>query len=231
MSSTKLAHSIIRNLLELGVTHFVLSPGSRNSPVSLALVEASEQGLIDLHVRIDERGAGFYALGISKATENYVALVCTSGTAAANYHPAALESYHSNAKVIFITADRPARLRETGANQTTLQNNLLAPVKCHDIFSALDIASVLDGGPLHLNVQFDEPLISESNEKWLDGIQVNPYFQEDFELVDVEASPRVTIKVDLVMGKSKISSLIANCQLFQKTHSLLLMRFHMHLSF
>ena len=216
MSSTKLAHSIIRNLLELGVTHFVLSPGSRNSPLSLALVEASEQGLIDLHVRIDERGAGFYALGISKATENYVALVCTSGTAAANYHPSALESYHSNSKVIFITADRPARLRETGANQTTIQTNLLAPVKCHDISSALDIASVLDGGPLHLNVQFDEPLISESNEKWLDGIEVNPYFQEDFELVDVEAAPRAAIIVGHDKGgfsDGEIEDFLADCEL------------------
>ena len=216
MSATKLAHSILRNLLELGVTHFVLSPGSRNAPFSLALHEAAERGLIDLHVRIDERGAAFYALGISKATENYVAVICTSGTAAANYHPAALESYHSRTKVIFITADRPARLRETGANQTTLQNNLLSPVKCHDISSPINISSLLDGGPIHLNVQFDEPLISAAKEEWLTGIKVEPYFHEDFELRDVEAQPRSAIIIGHDKGgfsDGEIEDFLADCEL------------------
>ena len=113
-SSTKLAHSVIRDLIEVGVSNFVISPGSRNAPLLIALNEASEKQLIDLHVKIDERGAAFFALGIAKASNNYVAVICTSGTAAANFYPAALEALHSNSKLLIITADRPERLRKTG---------------------------------------------------------------------------------------------------------------------
>ena len=111
-SSTKLAHSVIRDLIEVGVSNFVISPGSRNAPLLIALNEASENQLIDLHAKIDERGAAFFALGIAKASNNYVAVICTSGTAAANFHPAALEALHSNSKLLIMTADRPERLRK-----------------------------------------------------------------------------------------------------------------------
>ena len=104
-NSTTLAHSIVRQLIECGVSDFVLSPGSRNAPLSIALHEAAKRNLIDLHVKIDERGAAFFALGISKASNNYVAVICTSGTAAANFHPAALEAFHSQTKLLIITAD------------------------------------------------------------------------------------------------------------------------------
>jgi 2-succinyl-5-enolpyruvyl-6-hydroxy-3-cyclohexene-1-carboxylate synthase len=70
-NSTALARSIIKQLIELGIKDVVLSPGSRNAPLSIALYEASEKGLINLHVRIDERGAAFFALGISKASARY----------------------------------------------------------------------------------------------------------------------------------------------------------------
>jgi 2-succinyl-5-enolpyruvyl-6-hydroxy-3-cyclohexene-1-carboxylate synthase len=126
INASHLARSTIRQLIELGVSDFVLSPGSRNAPLSIALHEAAKKEIIELHVRIDERGAAYYALGISKASNTYVAVICTSGTAAANYHPAALEAYHSNTSLLFITADRPARLRRTGANQTTLQDGILS---------------------------------------------------------------------------------------------------------
>ena len=98
-SSTDLARSYIRNLIENGVSNFVLSPGSRNAPLSIALNEAFEKGLVDLHIKIDERGAAYFALGISKATDNYVAVICTSGTAAANFAPAALEALHGQNKI------------------------------------------------------------------------------------------------------------------------------------
>jgi 2-succinyl-5-enolpyruvyl-6-hydroxy-3-cyclohexene-1-carboxylate synthase len=124
MSATALARSTIRQLLELGICDFVISSGSRNAPLTIAINEAAGRGLADLHTRLDERGAAFYALGVAKASNQYVAVICTSGTAVANYHPAALEAYHSDIKVLFLTADRPAALRATGANQTTLQNML-----------------------------------------------------------------------------------------------------------
>ena len=173
MNASHLARSTVRQLIENGVCDFVLSPGSRNAPLSLALVQAEKKGLINLHTRIDERGAAFYALGISKASKKYVALVCTSGTAVANYHPAALEAYHSATDLIFLTADRPARLRKTGANQTTLQNGVLAPLHTTDTADIVDCSSLLVGGPIHLNLQFDEPLLDQEEVDWLNGVTLH----------------------------------------------------------
>jgi 2-succinyl-5-enolpyruvyl-6-hydroxy-3-cyclohexene-1-carboxylate synthase len=173
-TSTDLARATIRSLIECGVNAFVLSPGSRNAPLSIALHEASNKGLVDLHVKIDERGAGFFALGISKASDNYVAVICTSGTAAVNYHPAILEAYHGANKLLVITADRPARLRSTGANQTTNQNNIFGDIKSHDIAAPIDIRALLLGGPVHLNIQFDEPLLPTDSNDWLAGLEIVP---------------------------------------------------------
>jgi len=173
MNATTLARNVVRQLIESGVSDFVLSPGSRNAPLSIALYQAEEAGLVTIHPRIDERGAAFFALGLAKASNNYVAALCTSGTAAANYHPAALEAYHSANKLLLITADRPARLRRTGANQTTLQDGLLTPLKSIDMARVIDIASHLDGGPVHFNIQFDEPLLPTDESDWLANIAPN----------------------------------------------------------
>ena len=173
-NSTKLAHSLLRQLIELGISDFVVSPGSRNAPLLIALGEAAQKQVIDLHTKIDERGAAFFALGISKASNNYVAVVCTSGTAAANYLPAALEALHSESKLLIITADRPAWLRKTGANQTTNQVNLFQGISTHDFSSDIDIEPLLKSGPVHLNVQFDEPLVSAEKTDWLAGLRVTP---------------------------------------------------------
>ena len=173
-NSTKLAHALLRQLIEVGVSDFVVSPGSRNAPFLIALGEAANKQIIDLHVKIDERGAAFFALGVSKASNNYVAVICTSGTAAANFHPAALEALHSDNKLLLITADRPSRLRKTGANQTTNQLNIFPGIKTHDIASEIDLKVLLKSGPVHLNVQFDEPLISQEKSDWLSGLKVVP---------------------------------------------------------
>jgi len=171
-NSTQLAHSLLRQLIETGVSDFVVCPGSRNAPFLIALGEASSKQIVDLHIKIDERGAAFFALGIAKASNNYVAVICTSGTAAANFHPAALEALHSNSKLLIITADRPARLRKTGANQTTNQVDIFSSVKTHDLSTDINLKPLLTNGPLHLNVQFDEPLISEEKNDWLAGIKI-----------------------------------------------------------
>jgi len=171
-NSTKLAHSLLRQLIEVGVSDFVISPGSRNAPLAIALGEAASKEIIDLHIKIDERGAAYYALGISKASNNYVAVICTSGTAAANFHPAALEAFHSNNKLLLITADRPARLRRTGANQTTDQVNIYPVIKTHDFAAEIDIKKLLTGGVVHLNVQFDEPLVENEKTEWLTGLKI-----------------------------------------------------------
>ena len=178
-NSTKLAHSLLRQLIEVGVSDFVISPGSRNAPLSIALGEAASKEIINLHVKIDERGAAYYALGISKASNNYVAVICTSGTAAANYHPATLEAFHTGNKLILITADRPARLRRTGANQTTDQVNIYPVIKTHDFAAEIDIKKLLTGSVVHLNVQFDEPLVESEKTDWLAGLKILSHSHEN----------------------------------------------------
>ncbi|MCX6430015.1 MAG: 2-succinyl-5-enolpyruvyl-6-hydroxy-3-cyclohexene-1-carboxylic-acid synthase [Actinobacteria bacterium] len=175
-TATNLARAIVVRLLSEGITDVVLSPGSRNAPLSIALFAAEQKSLITLHVHIDERSAGFFALGISKASNRPVAIVCTSGTAVANYHPAILEAWHSQVPLLVLTADRPARLRETGANQTTLQSGIFMDAVAYsadvedmefDFDSAFDSLST---GPVHLNVQFDEPLLPDDEADWLVGL-------------------------------------------------------------
>ena len=179
-NSTSLARVIVRQIIEAGITDVVVSPGSRNAPLSLAFYAAAERGLIKLHVRIDERTAAFFALGIIKATGRPVPVVCTSGTAVANYHPAVLEASHTNAPLLVLTADRPAILRKTGANQTTEQARIYG--KAVRYFADVDGPvfpmelpfDSLRSGPVHLNIQFDEPMLPDDSEQWLDEIKVAP---------------------------------------------------------
>jgi 2-succinyl-5-enolpyruvyl-6-hydroxy-3-cyclohexene-1-carboxylate synthase len=178
-TSTTLARTIVRQIVEAGITDVVISPGSRNAPLTMAIYEASQRKLITLHTRIDERTAAFFALGITKATNRPVPIVCTSGTAVANYHPAVLEASHSNLPLLVITADRPAELRRTGANQTTEQARIFGKAVRYfaDISGAaypmtLPLNS-LKSGPVHLNVQFAEPLNSDDNTDWLANISIN----------------------------------------------------------
>ena len=178
--ATQLARVIIRQILEAGITDAVISPGSRNSPLSLALVAAQRRSLIKLHIRIDERTAAFYALGLAKASNRPVPVICTSGTAVANYHPAVLEASHSNIPLFVITADRPAELRRTGANQTTEQARIFG--KAVRYFSDVSGGAyplelplnALQTGPVHINVQFEEPLLGDDNDSWLDDLKINP---------------------------------------------------------
>jgi 2-succinyl-5-enolpyruvyl-6-hydroxy-3-cyclohexene-1-carboxylate synthase len=179
-NSTSLARVIVRQIIEAGITDVVISPGSRNAPLSLAFFEAAQEGLIKIHVRIDERTAAFFALGIIKSTGRPVPVVCTSGTAVANYHPAVLEASHTNAPLMVLTADRPAMLRKTGANQTTEQARIFG--KAVRYFADVDgpvypMELPLDSlrtGPIHLNLQFDEPLLSDGSSDWLSQINIAP---------------------------------------------------------
>jgi len=179
-NSTSLARVVVRQIIESGITDVVISPGSRNAPLSLAFFAAAEQKLIKIHVRIDERTAAFFALGIIKATGRPVAVVCTSGTAVANYHPAVLEAHHTNTPLLVLTADRPAMLRRTGANQTTEQARIFG--KAVRYFADVDgpvypMELPLDSlrlGPVHLNLQFDEPLLPDDSTDWLSEIKVAP---------------------------------------------------------
>jgi 2-succinyl-5-enolpyruvyl-6-hydroxy-3-cyclohexene-1-carboxylate synthase len=179
-NSTSLARVVVRQIIESGIIDVVISPGSRNAPLSLAFFAAAERGLIKIHVRIDERTAAFFALGLIKATGRPVAVVCTSGTAVANYHPAVLEAHHTNTPLLVLTADRPAMLRKTGANQTTEQARIFG--KAVRYFADIDgpvypMELPLDSlrkGPVHLNLQFDEPLLPDDSTDWVSEIVVAP---------------------------------------------------------
>ena len=191
MASTELARKVIRDFIEHGITDFVLSPGSRNAPLSIALYEAEARGLVDLHVRIDERTAAFFALGITKATQHPAVVVCTSGTAVANYYPAFLEAHHSDLPLIVLSADRPERLRFTGANQTTNQVNIF---NCGRFYSGDGYVLHVDG-PTHINLEFDEPLLSDDKSNWLANLEEKELVEADVttELFEVPSGRGIVI--------------------------------------
>lgn len=118
------ATKLITSLQGAGVQHICISPGSRSTPLSLAAVAA--QGL-ETTVHIDERAAAFFALGVARATGKPVALICTSGSASAHYHPAMIEAFYSRLPLIAITADRPIELMDCGAGQTITQPGMFGP--------------------------------------------------------------------------------------------------------
>jgi 2-succinyl-5-enolpyruvyl-6-hydroxy-3-cyclohexene-1-carboxylate synthase len=179
-NSTSLARVVVRQIIESGITDVVISPGSRNAPLSLAFFAAAQENLITIHVRIDERTAAYFALGLIKSSGRAVPIVCTSGTAVANYHPAVLEANHTNLPLLVLTADRPAMLRKTGANQTTEQVRIFG--KSVRYFADVDgpvfpmelPLDSLRSGPVHLNLQFDEPLLPDSDLEWLNEIKPFP---------------------------------------------------------
>ena len=213
-NSTALARSIIKQLIELGIKDVILSPGSRNAPLSIALYEASEKGLINLHVRIDERGAAFFALGIAKASARYVPVVCTSGTAVANYYPALLEAHHSDINLLLLSADRPARLRRTGSNQTTDQSNIFGAFvrASFDTDKDLDLSKALSGsGPVHINLQFDEPLLDQDNSDWLSGIKVKTQEIGKAEAIEINTDSKKSL---VIVGHDRAGFSVAEIEKF-----------------
>jgi len=169
--------SVIANqLAELGVRHVVIAAGSRSTPLSLAF--ASHQHFT-VYSQVDERSAGFFALGIAKSTEQPVVLISTSGTATANFYPAVLEAEAAAVPLLFCTADRPHDLRISGANQTTDQVKLygdhvnwfadvappVANITKRDLRYLVQLATSAyqysvypQKGPVHLNFPFKKPL-------------------------------------------------------------------------
>ncbi len=172
--STELARSLVAALVEAGVTEVVLAPGSRNAPLSFAVYDVAAAGLVRLHTRVDERSAGFLALGLTRVGAR-AAVVCTSGTAVSNLHPAVLEAAHCGLPLVVVSADRPARLRGTGANQTTDQLGIFGPlVPTLDLAGdasfgrgSAAVAELSAGeGPTHLNVRLDDPLVPGHPAGW-----------------------------------------------------------------
>ncbi|SIO08919.1 2-succinyl-5-enolpyruvyl-6-hydroxy-3-cyclohexene-1-carboxylic-acid synthase [Agromyces cerinus] len=186
-SDTALA--LLAAFVREGVVDLVVAPGSRSQALALAAAELERAGAVRLHVRIDERGAAFLALGLAVESGRPVPIITTSGTAVANLHPAVLEAHHSGVPLIVLSADRPAELRGIRSNQTTMQPGIFAgAVRLERDVAAPEgaageadaatrlareaIAAALgrdaDGrpvphpgpGPVHLNLQLREPLSS-----------------------------------------------------------------------
>lgn len=132
VSALDLAGQVIAAAVAAGVREIVLCPGSRSAPLAYAAYAAEQAGLVRLHVRVDERSAAFLALGLAKTTRIPAAVITTSGTAVANLHPAVLEAHHAKVPLLVLSADRPAALRDSGANQTTIQPGIFAGAVRHE---------------------------------------------------------------------------------------------------
>ena len=181
--STAFATVFADELARCGVGEVVIAPGSRSTPMAMAFHALDRAGRLRLHMRIDERAASFTALGMAKASRRPVAILCTSGTAAANFHPAVIEASESGVPLLVLTADRPPELRGAGASQTIDQVKLYGDavrwyadpgvpqrragaagawrsLACQAYAQASGAAGAFPG-PVHLNLPFREPLVPD----------------------------------------------------------------------
>lgn len=180
--ATLLARAVVTALVEAGVKRVVISPGSRNAPLTYALADAAQAGYLQLRVVVDERSAAFVALGASRSDWLHEGLarpavaVMTSGSAVANAHPAVVEADAAGVPLIILSADRPHALVNTGASQTTVQTGIFGAATryqadlgdtnasdavANQVRRAVAAASgrlSLDPGPVHLNVRLAPPL-------------------------------------------------------------------------
>ncbi len=171
------AQALMEQLYRLGVGHVCLSPGSRNTPLVLA---TEDHPRLQSVVHFDERGAAFLALGLAKATATPAALICTSGTAAANCLPAVVEANLDHVPLVVLTADRPAELLGCGANQTIdqrgiyhrqvrFENDFQPPGETASMAAQLPVVAAAmacccgwPAGPVHLNCRFREPFVPDA---------------------------------------------------------------------
>ncbi len=172
---TSYVAAFVGELAQRGLKHVVISPGSRSTPMAMIMAEHPN---LKIRMHVDERSAAFFALGMAKALQEPVVLLCTSGTAAANYYPAIIEAKYSRVPLIVLTADRPHELRDTGAPQTIDQIHLygkmvkwfveMAPPEQSETMlryartmaaRATATATEVPFGPVHLNFPFREPLV------------------------------------------------------------------------
>ncbi|WP_018768632.1 2-succinyl-5-enolpyruvyl-6-hydroxy-3-cyclohexene-1-carboxylic-acid synthase [Arthrobacter sp. 162MFSha1.1] len=191
LSALAAARIAVDVLLDGGVRHVVVSPGSRSAPMAYALAEASAAGRVDLLVRIDERSAGFTALGLALSTGSPAAVLTTSGTAVGNLMPAVMEANHAAVPLIVLSADRPEELRGTGANQTTVQPDLFgdqvrfaadipagtSPERAIQtgLSAAAGAFPDLPPGPVQLNLAFRDPLVPSPEEGLPEAVERTRY--------------------------------------------------------
>lgn len=176
LSNIAWSQSIANLFAKKNIKYACISPGSRNTPLTLALIKEKSIKCIS---HIDERSSGFFSLGIAKKTNNPVIVLTTSGTATANLLPSIIEAYYSMTPLIIITADRPKNLVNSGENQTINQVDIyknfirqMVDIKISNQISTLKkinkIIDVANGdnknipGPIHINIRFDEPLLDKN---------------------------------------------------------------------
>ena len=166
MTNLEIARKTLERVRAAGVTDFCVCGGSRNAPLIAALADGrwpmaetqdtsanGERPTANVFSFVDERSAAFFALGRIKRDDRPVAVITTSGTAAAELLPATIEAYYSGAPLVLITADRPARFRGTAAPQSIEQIGLFG------VYAQTDFDRWNRRAPLHINIEFDEPLI------------------------------------------------------------------------
>jgi 2-succinyl-5-enolpyruvyl-6-hydroxy-3-cyclohexene-1-carboxylate synthase len=181
---------IVEELVRNGITTFVVSPGSRSTPLTVAAARHPETKTV---VHFDERGAAYFAVGCARTRGDACALICTSGTAVANYLPAIVEASQSLLPLIVLSADRPPELLDSGANQAIDQHRLFGnyvrwhqSLPCPDpaipvevVLTTVDQATIrarfTPAGPVHINCLFREPLVPSISQERLDsGVQSPP---------------------------------------------------------
>jgi 2-succinyl-5-enolpyruvyl-6-hydroxy-3-cyclohexene-1-carboxylate synthase len=221
-NATNWSLAFLRTLIENGVTDVVVCPGSRSQSLALLAAELAERGLLTLHVVLDERAAGFLALGLSIESGRPAVVVTTSGSSVANLHPAVVEAFHQGTPLLLVTADRPASVRAQGGGQTTFHVGMFAaaaratfdvppaesPVDAElggttVAFEALTVA-LRERGPVHVNPQFIEPLSSEPPESYIEKILPG-------ELL-VVGRESVAVTVDAAVGVVVVAGLGAGIQ-------------------
>ena len=225
----------------MGVRNFYLAPGARSQALAIAAGQLSKSGHVSLTVVLDERAMGFAGLGRALGSGTPSVLITTSGTAVANLHPAILEASHSGIPLIVLTADRPESLRNKGANQTTMQPGIFADA----VRISMDIPAPTEAlspnprelaeiavthamgenpGPVHLNLQFSEPLSSaEPNAAGVyEGIgeQKVPLVQTQISELDIVVDDHTVVVAGPGAGDSAVEfAQLANLPLFAEPTS------------
>lgn len=213
---------ILESLRRHGVQHVCIAPGSRSTPLTL---EAAANQRLTCHTHFDERGLGFFALGLAKALQQPVAVIVTSGTAVANLYPALIEASLTGERLIFLTADRPPEYINCGANQAIQQQGIFSdhvdvainlPRPTSDI-SAAWLASTIDDGMIRLkqgamqvNCPFAEPLYGNESNDYADWSgELAGWWQEQSPWVRADSLKTITKQPDWPIWRKKRGLIIA----------------------
>lgn len=238
--SSKRSVQILAHLLEAyGIRHFIISPGSRNAPIS---IHFSETESFNCYSIVDERSAGFVAIGMAKSLKNPVAVTCTSGSAAANYYPAVTEAFYQNVPLLLLTADRPEDFVDLFDGQTIRQKNLFnqhsygdfqlkeddeenADEYNFDIVKKAIEVCLEKQGPLHINIPLSEPLYELVSELPLFADVENTIQKKNYNLPSVLTADWNISKRILILAGTRDYSEELQMQLSQlvKNHSVVVL--------